>query len=102
MNEKFLGMIGLARRAGKVNMGEEKCSKAIKAKRAKLVIIASDASDNTKKSIINSCKYYNVRYIEAYNKTELGSCMGTGDMAAMSVNDENFAKAILDRLNENP
>ena len=55
MNNKFLGMLGLAKRAGKVQTGEDICSKAVKSGVSKLIIVACDASDNTKKSITDSC-----------------------------------------------
>ena len=58
MNNKFLGMLGLAKRAGKVQTGEDICSKAVKSGVSKLIIVACDASDNTKKSITDSCKFY--------------------------------------------
>ena len=48
MNNKFLGMLGLAKRAGKVQTGEDICSKAVKSGVSKLIIVACDASDNTK------------------------------------------------------
>lgn len=99
LNNKFLNMLGLAKRAGKVQTGEDICSKAVKSGVSKLVIVACDASDNTKKSITDSCKFYNVKYIESGNKTELGKFTGADSRAVVSVNDDNFAKAILDKLN---
>ena len=99
MNDKFLGMLGLAKRAGKVITGEDLCSKAVKKGASRLIIIACDASDNKKKSITDSCKFYNVRYIEAADKAELGRYTGADSRAVVSVNDDNFAKAILDKLN---
>lgn len=99
LKDKLLGMIGLAKRAGKVITGEDLCVKAIKSGKSVLVIIASDASCNTKKSIADSCRFYNVKYIEAATKAELGKFTGSDSRAAVSVNDDNFAKAILDRLN---
>ena len=95
----FLGMLGLAKRAGKVVTGEDKCSKAIKSGGAKLVIIATDASSNTKKAVADSCNYYGVRYIETASKAELGKYTGAENRAVVSVDDSNFAKAILDKLN---
>lgn len=100
MNNKFLGMLGLAKRAGKVQTGEDVCSKAVKSGKAKLIIIACDASDNTKKSITDSCRYYNVQYIERCSKAELGKYTGADSRAVVSVNDDNFAKAILNRLTD--
>ena len=95
MNNKFLGMLGLAKRAGKVQTGEDICSKAVKSGVSKLIIVACDASDNTKKSITDSCKF-----VEAGSKAELGKFTGADSRAVVSVNDDNFAKAILDRLND--
>lgn len=98
MNEKFLGMLGMAKRAGKVSSGEAVCSKAIKNGEARLVIIASDASENTKKSVINSCLYYGVDYIEAASMADIGKYAGSASERAVAViNDNNFAKAILDK-----
>ena len=37
MNNKFLGMLGLAKRAGKVQTGEDICSKAVKSGVSKLI-----------------------------------------------------------------
>lgn len=98
MTGNFLNMLGLAKRAGKVTTGEDLCKKAVQSGVSRLIIIALDASDNTKKSIINSCNYYNVRYVAAAYKTEIGKFTGAQSRAVASVNDDNFAKAILDRL----
>lgn len=95
--KKFFGMLGLAKKAGKVSTGAFICDKMIKSKKAKLVILACDASENTKKSISDSCKYYNIQLIKPeVQMEELGYATGGGDRAVVSVNDYNFAKAILD------
>lgn len=100
MNEKLLNMLGMAKRAGKVSTGEFICSKAIKSGAAKLAIIAADASENTKKSIVSSCKYYKVKYIETCSMADLGKYTGSSSERAVAVvNDNNFAKAILDKFN---
>lgn len=94
---KLLRMLGLAKKAGKVSTGSFICEKAIKSKRAKLVILACDASVNTRKSISDACKYYNIQLIEPeVHMEELGYATGGGDRAVVSVNDYNFAKAISD------
>lgn len=98
MNEGFLKMLGMAKRAGKVSAGEFICSKMIKNKAAKLVIIAEDASENTKKSVTDSCKFYGVKYIESGSKADLGKYTGSSERAVVSVNDNNFAEAILNKL----
>ena len=93
---KLLGMLGLAKRAGKISTGSFICTKEIRSRRAKLVLLAGDASDNTKKAISDSCRYYDVKLIEFSDMASLGHATGGGDRAVISVNDYNFAKAILD------
>lgn len=100
MNNKFLGMLGLATKAGKVQTGEDICSKNVKSGQSSLVIVASDASDNTKKSISDTCAYYKVKIVEAGSKDELGKFTGSDSRAVVSINDDNFAKAILEKLNK--
>ena len=53
-------MLGLAQRAGKVASGEFSTEKAVKSKKAFLVVVASDASDNTKKMFSDMCTFYKV------------------------------------------
>lgn len=92
--EKILSMLGLAKRANKVSTGEFICKKAIKAGQAKIAVIACDASDNKKKSIKNSCDFYEVRYIECADMEKLGKFTGGGERAVVTVNDENLSNAI--------
>lgn len=49
MANKALSRLGLATRAGKLISGEEIVLKAIRSGEAKLVLLAGDASDNTRK-----------------------------------------------------
>ena len=93
-NSKLLNLIGLAKRANKVSTGEFICKKAIKTNVARLVIIAKDASDNTKKSIKNSCAFYKVESIECLDMESLGKFTGGGQRAVVSINDTNLANAI--------
>ena len=46
------------------------------------------------------CKFYKTKFVEAGSKAELGKFTGADSRAVVSVNDDNFAKAILDRLND--
>ncbi len=98
---KILGMIGLAKRAGKVVSGEYLCDKAIKKGESKLIIIAEDISDNGKKAITDACTYYNVEYIVFAKASELGQFTGSGRRTVISVNDENFKNAILSKIERN-
>ncbi len=91
---KTLNLVGLAKRAGKVICGEEAVKEGIRSGKLKLVIIAADVSDNTKKSITNSCKYYGVTYYFVGTKEILGHAVGNYFNAVLAISDEGFAKTI--------
>lgn len=56
MNDKVISLLGLAERAGKIASGEFAAEKAVKTGKARLIIVAEDASDNTKKKFSDMCK----------------------------------------------
>jgi ribosomal protein L7Ae-like RNA K-turn-binding protein len=93
--DKVLQMIGMAKRAGKIVTGGFLSEKAVKSRESSLIIIASDISDESRKAIVYSCKYYNVDYIEYADKEQLGKITGGGVRAVVSVNDRGFAAAVL-------
>lgn len=94
---KALGMLGLAKRAGKVTSGEFLCEKAIKNGQSRLIIIASNISEGAKKSVINTCRRYGVEYIVFAEDTELGKAIGADSRMVVSVNDDSFRNAILSK-----
>lgn len=95
---KVLGMLGLAKRAGKVQTGEFLCDRAIKNGQSRLIIIASDISENSKKAICDACNYYSTEYIQFGTAEGLGKITGSGKRVVVSVNDENFKNAILSKI----
>ena len=96
-----MGLIGLAKRAGRISCGESACKEAIRMGKSHLIVLAEDTSDNTKKNILDSCKYYNVEHFMLATKTELGHAVGNRYNAVVSVNDEGFAKGILKHIQAN-
>lgn len=99
--QKVFGLIGLAKRAGRLALGEDAVKDSIRFGKSRLVIIAEDASDNTRKSITDSCKYYNVKYYITATKDTLGHAVGNSFNAAVSVLDDGFAKNIEKYLQAN-
>ena len=57
--QKALNLLGIATRAGKLTTGDSFSLNEIQSKRAKIVILASDASDNTRKKILDIVKEKN-------------------------------------------
>ncbi len=101
LQDKILSMTGLAKNAGKVTSGAFVCERDIRSGRSKLIIIAKDISDTGKKAIIDACRHYSVKYIEYADMYALGSAIGAqGVRAVVSVNDKNFADAVLNKYAE--
>lgn len=87
-------MLGLATKAGKTVTGEFSTEKAVKEGNARLVIVAVDASDNTKKKFRNMCDYYQVTMKEFSDKISLGNACGKEFRASLAVTDSGLAKAV--------
>ena len=94
-NNKVLSLLGLATKAGKVASGEFSTEKSVKTGKGFLVLVADDASQNTKKKFQNMCDFYEVPIYFIANKEELGRFCGKEFRASLGVQDENFAKAML-------
>lgn len=95
---RVFSLLGLATKAGKVVSGEFSTEKAIKSGKAFLVIVAEDASANTKKSFSDSCSYYQVPFIIYGTKDELGRCMGKQMRASLAVTEEGFGREIVKKI----
>ena len=87
---KKLRMLGLAAKAGKVITGIDMCGKAVKQRKAKLIVLAEDAAESTKKEFSNS----NIPVVTVENKEILGKFTGKEYRSVCVVCDAGFAKAI--------
>ncbi len=96
--EKLISLLGLAQKAGKIASGELAVEKAIKSGKAKLILIALDSSNNTKKNYHDMATYYGISCYERLSKEILGNCIGKIHRAALAVVDEGFSKAIIKTL----
>ncbi len=92
------GTLGLAMKSGNVASGEFLTEQAIRAGTAKLVIVAEDASANTKKKFLNSCRYYHVPIAVFGDKDVLGNAIGKEFRASLAVLDQGFASSISKHL----
>ena len=99
---KLLGMLGLAKKAGKIIIGTDRVTDTIRNKNIPglgLTLIASDSSNNTKKRVINCCEYYKSEYkIVSVTTDELAHAIGrSNDISVICVTDPNFT-AVLKEL----
>ena len=98
---KVLGLLGLAKKAGKLEVGEEPTGAAARAKDARLLLIASDAADNSFRRLkhfadAGACLYARL----PCTKDELGRALGRTSCAMAAVTDIGFATAIAEKLAE--
>ncbi len=97
-DKKVLSLFGLAARAGRMASGEFQTETAVKSGTACLVVVAEDASDNTKKLFHDKCSFYKVPVVELGTKEELGHAIGKEYRASLAILDAGFAEAILKKL----
>ena len=88
-SKKVYGTLGLAMKAGKVVSGEFMTEKAIRDGMASLVIVAEDASANTKKKFKDSCSFYHVPCAFFGDKDTLGKAKDTAVAKVASTLDTN-------------
>ena len=89
---KELSLLGLAKKAGRLAVGNEPVLDALHFGRAEILLFASDAAENTVRRFEN--RRGNVTAITLpYTKEELGAAIGYKSCAALAICDPGFAGA---------
>ncbi len=101
MADRALNYLGLMRRAGKLEIGETATGFAVKDGKARIVCVASDASDN---AVRRARGYLNGRralYVELpYTKEELSHALGKSGCSMAACTDFGLSSALLKALAE--
>ncbi len=97
--DRAASMIGMARRAGKAAGGGFSVETAIRQGNAFLIILAEDASGNTKKKFENMAAWHNVPIRQFLPKEKLGHCIGKEERSVLAILDEGLAREIERILN---
>ena len=95
---KIYSLLGLAMRGRNLVSGEFQTEDAVKKGSAMLVIVAEDASANTKKLFPNKCTYYHVPLVFYGEKEALGHAMGKEVRSSLAITDSGFAKALMEQM----
>ena len=101
MTEHILSMIGLAKKAGQVAIGEEPVGAAARAKDARVILVAQDAAPGSVRRAMSfgqagACLCLTV----PFDKDRLGRALGRTSCAMAAVTDIGFAEAIAKKLAE--
>ncbi|MGI6049386.1 MAG: L7Ae/L30e/S12e/Gadd45 family ribosomal protein [Acetivibrionales bacterium] len=97
---RIYSFIGLAKKAGAVLAGEGIVRAAIKNRRAFLVIMAKDASPNTKRKIETALFNSTVTMLEFGHKENLGHMLGKAQLSVIAITDGGFAGRIKEMVEQ--
>ena len=102
MNQKFLDLLGLCRRAGKLSGGHDAAFGAIQHGKAAACFLTADASERLKAEFQRTVRYHG-RRVPLYEldgtRADIASATGSG-FAVFTADDPGFAKRLIQLLNE--
>lgn len=99
MKEKALNLLGLMRKANAVQIGEENTGASVRAETAKLLLLASDASDNAVRRAKGFAYGRNIPLIRApFTKEEISAAVGKPGCSMLAVCDLGFADSLMKLL----
>lgn len=95
MKNDFLKFLGLAKRAGKILEGYNKCEENIKKHEVYLIILSEDASENTLNKFLKYGNKYDISVIIKYSKEDLGKAIGVDEIKIIGVKDKNISEKLI-------
>ena len=97
--DNILHMVGLALKAGRLEIGEEPVGAACRARDCRLILVARDAADNSFRRVRHFADAGQCLWISVpYTKEELGEAVGRTACAMAAGTDIGFAEAIGQKL----
>ena len=94
-----LRFLGLARKAGQLEIGEETVGKAVRAKKAKVILSAGDVSDNSRNRAGKYAEICQAPWVRLpFTKEEIGMAVGRGSSGIIAVTDIGFAVGLVQKL----
>lgn len=93
LEEKILNLLSIATKARKTTSGMTLTVEAVKKNEAKLLLLANDASAETKKDAHILAEKNSLDIYEILNKNALGCIIGKDERAVVAILDEGFAQA---------
>lgn len=92
--DKILSNLGLCNRARGLVVGTDIVLDYVRAGKCKLVFLANDASPNTKKKVLDKCKFYEIEVNESYSSLEISQAVGKENKMAVGITNESFLKIL--------
>ena len=99
MNRKVISYLGFAKKYGNLVSGVNTCTFAMAKRKAKLIILAEDISENSEKKIMKEIRKYGTDFVRYGTSEELSHAVGTAGRSVFGVCDGNFKEVILKEIN---
>lgn len=96
MECNYINTIRICIKARKYSFGETMLYD-IKSHKVKLVVIANDIGESSKKKIIDKCNYYKVKYLILFDKEKMNSFFNK-NISAFGITDKNLTLKFLNNL----
>ena len=97
----ILSLLGLSLRGGRLAVGEEPVEAVARARDARVLLLASDAADGTRRRCEHFAAHGDCMWLQIpFTKAELGQALGRTAVAIAAVTDVGLAAALLHRLAE--
>ncbi|QNL43824.1 50S ribosomal protein L7 [Oscillibacter hominis] len=98
-NNNLLHLIGLAKKAGRLEAGEEPVGMVCRAQDARLILLASDAAASTARRALHFAQEGKCLSIRLpFSKDQLGRAVGRTSCAIAAMTDIGFASAVAGKL----
>ncbi len=99
--DKALNYLALARKAGRLELGEEPVGACARSQKARLVVVAQDASEHTWRRALSFVAGTSQLCLRLpYSKDELGQAVGRSALALAAVTDPAMALGFVKALGE--
>lgn len=99
MREKTLNLLGLMRKANAIAVGETNTGGAVRAGKAKLLLLAADASDNARSRAMGFTHGRDIVTVTLpFTKDEIAAHVGVSGCAMAAITDIGFANAFMKSL----
>ena len=99
MTEHILSMLGLALKAGRVEVGEEPVGAAARAKKARVIFVAQDAAPSSVRRAQSFARTGSTLCVtRPAGSDTLGSSLGRTSVAMCAVTDIGFAESLVKKL----
>lgn len=99
MREKTLNLLGLMRKANAIAVGETNTGGAVRAGKAKLLLLAADASDNAQSRARGFTHGRDIVTVTLpFTKDEIAAHVGMSGCAMAAITDIGFANAFMKSL----